>query len=50
MMNVNVLVFLVGTLNTNVKIILAESANPVILTSCEFTYQLGKLSLKPNIQ
>ena len=46
----NVLAFLLGTLHANVTTILAESANPVNLTSFEFKYELGELLAKANIQ
>ena len=47
---VNILAFLLDTVRTNAKTILAESANPVHMTSFEFTYQSGKLLVLPNIQ
>lgn len=46
----NALAFILDTVRTNAKTILGESANPSILSSFEFTYQLGKLLVIPNIQ
>ena len=44
---VNALAFVLDTLRTNAKTILAESSNPARLSSFEFTHTLGKLLVPP---
>ena len=46
---INALVFVLDTVQTNAKTILAELSNPATLLSFEFTYTLGKLLVLPHM-
>ena len=46
---INALVFVLDTVQTNAKTILAESSNPATLSSFELTYTLGKLLVLPHM-
>ena len=47
---INGLAFVLVTVCTNAKTILAESSNPATPSSFEFTYTLGKLLVLPRMQ
>ena len=47
---INALAFVLDTVRTNAKTILAKSSNPATLSSIEFTYTLGKLLVLPHMQ
>ena len=47
---INALAFVLDTVRTNAKNILAESSNPAILLSFKFPYTLGKLLVLPHMQ
>ena len=48
--SINALAFVLDTVHTNAKTILAESFNPATPSSFEFTYTLGKLLILPHMQ
>ena len=47
---VNTLAFLLDTIRTNSKVLLAESSKPDIMSTLEFTFRLGKQLVLPSIQ
>ena len=47
---ISALAFVLDTVRTNAKTILAESSNPATPSSFEFTYILGKLLVLPHLQ
>ena len=47
---INALAFVLDTVRTNGKTILAESPNPATLLSFKFPYTLGKLLVLPHMQ
>ena len=47
---INALAFVLDTVRTNAKNILAESSNPATLLSFKFPYTLGKLLVLPHMQ
>ena len=47
---INALAFVLDTVRTNAKTMLAESSNPATPSLFEFTYSLGKLLVLPHLQ
>ena len=47
---VNALAFLLDTIRTNSKVLLAESSKPDVMSTFEFTFRLGKQLVLPAIQ